>query len=88
MINNIVLAGGTTMMTGFTQRIANDLYNYFDDDFVYHPPNIVAENYRYNSTWIGASMLGSMSTFKNLFITKEEFNEIGEGRFQYFQKIF
>jgi hypothetical protein len=61
MINNIVLAGGTTMMTGFTQRIAIDLFN---ENFVYHPPNIVAENYRYNSTSGSVLQCLVRSTFK------------------------
>ena len=85
MLYNIVLAGGTSMMPGFKDRIYDEVYEGFKSDFIHLEPNVVAENNRYMSTWVGGSMLASMSTFKELFITKAEFSEHGD---RYFQKIF
>lgn len=89
MLKNIVLSGGTSMMPGFAQRIKKTLPSYFDHDIMYNGmTQIHAEGNRYISTWIGASMLSSMSTFNQLFITKEEYAEVGENRLKIFQKIF
>jgi actin beta/gamma 1 len=89
MFGNIVLSGGTTMMSGFSNRIYKELPShlsqfYYDNnntksDLEFsHLTNIVAEGYRHIAPWIGASMVASMSTFNQVFITKEDFNEGGE----------
>ena len=39
-----------------------------------------------NSAWIGASMLGSLSTFQNLRIKKSEYEELGEHRMCFISK--
>lgn len=89
MFGNIVLSGGTTMMNGFSNRIFKELPThlsqfYYDnnnsktDSEFSHLTNIVSEGYRNIAPWIGASMVASMSTFNQVFITKEDFNEGGE----------
>ncbi len=89
MLNNVVLSGGTTMMAGFPQRIKKTLSNYLDNDYNYNSsPQIIAEGNRSISTWIGASMVASMSSFDKVFIKKEDFNENGEDRLPLFSKIF
>jgi actin beta/gamma 1 len=89
MFGNIILSGGTTMMSGFSNRIYKELpthlshFNYdnsnnkSDIEFS-HLTNIVSEGYRNIAPWIGASMVASMSTFNQVFVTKEDFNEGGE----------
>ena len=93
MYNNIVLSGGTTMMSGFASRIYNDLGNQIEnrdkDLDLFRNCQIIAEGNRNIAPWIGASMVSSMSSFSQTFITKEEFLDVGENKFpNMFQKIF
>lgn len=89
MLNNIVLSGGSTMMHGFSQRIKKTLHQNFDVELPSNTPtNVISENNRYISTWIGASMVASMSSFDKVFIKKDEYNEVGEDRLSLFSKIF
>lgn len=85
MFNNIVLAGGTSMMKGFSQRIYNYLPSFLETN---EQLGVVADNLRYISTWIGASMISSMSTFNKLLITRENLTENGDDRIGVFKKIF
>jgi actin-related protein len=87
MFNNIVLAGGTSMMSGFSQRLSRSLPSYLDQGDS-NSINIVADNLRYLSTWIGGSMISSMSTFSKLLITREIWMESGEDKIGIFKKIF
>ena len=38
---------------------------------------VIAPPEREHSTWIGASILASLSTFQGMLITKEEYDEAG-----------
>lgn len=89
MLNNIVLSGGTTMMPGFSNRINMQLKDVLNrENISYNSYQVVAEGNRNISSWIGASMVSSMSSFNNVFITREEYNENGENKLNIFQKIF
>ena len=77
------------MMPGFSSRITKDLLNYQDNDWdLEYKPNVITENNRYISKWIGMSMIASMSAFDKLFITKSNYQEYGEDRFAIMAKIF
>lgn len=85
MMNNVVLAGGTTMIHGFKERVYSELLRKYFNDNKSYDIHVSAENYRNISTWIGGSMLASMSTFKELFFTKNDLKEQGE---RLYPKIF
>jgi len=71
---NIVLSGGSTMFKGIQERMEKDVT-------ALAPPTmkikIVAPPERKYSVWIGGSILSSLSTFENMWITKEEYDESG-----------
>jgi len=73
---NIVLSGGSTMYTGIADRMQKEME-------ALAPPTmkikIVAPPERKYSVWIGGSILSSLSTFQNMWITKEEYDESGPG---------
>jgi actin-related protein len=88
MIGNIVLSGGTTMIPGFQQRIKNNLVNNIDSEYGnFANSQIIAEGNRYIASWIGASMISSMSSFEKMFIKKADFMENGEERISLFSRI-
>ena len=91
MTNNIVLSGGTTMIPGFSQRIKSALPFHLKNEMmvVTHSPfQVVAEGNRDISTWIGASMIASMSSFDKIFLRREDYHESGEDRVSLFSKNF
>jgi actin beta/gamma 1 len=76
MYANIVLAGGTTMLSGFPERIEKEVSA--------HAPRgtkikVVAAPERMFAAWIGGSIFGSLSTFPEMAITREEYYETGAG---------
>lgn len=61
LYSNIVLSGGTTLCKGFGERMLHDIKRAAHSDMkikIYAPPE------RKYSTWIGGSILASLSTFR------------------------
>ncbi len=71
---NIVLTGGNTMFRGFADRLQKELAPRTPPDM---RAKVIAPPERKYSTWIGGSILTSLSTFQDCWITKEEYNECG-----------
>eukprot|EP00994_Dinema_validum_P007963 NODE_690_length_1426_cov_218.259985_g513_i0.p1 GENE.NODE_690_length_1426_cov_218.259985_g513_i0~~NODE_690_length_1426_cov_218.259985_g513_i0.p1 ORF type:complete len:224 (-),score=68.38 NODE_690_length_1426_cov_218.259985_g513_i0:100-771(-) len=73
---NIVLSGGTTMYEGLPERISKEITNLAPNAMKI---KVVAPPERKYSVWIGGSILSSLSTFQNMWIKKEEYDEAGPG---------
>ena len=71
---NTVMSGGTTMYPGIDDRMQKELTSLA-------PPTmkikIIAPPERKYSVWIGGSILASLSTFQNMWISKQEYDESG-----------
>jgi actin beta/gamma 1 len=71
---NIVMSGGTTMYPGIADRLQKDIV-------ALAPPamkiKIVAPPERKYSVWIGGSILASLATFQQMWISKQEYDESG-----------
>ncbi|XP_061672186.1 actin-3-like isoform X2 [Syngnathoides biaculeatus] len=71
---NMVLSGGSTMFPGMVDRMQKEL-----SDLA--PPTvkvkIIAPPARKYSVWIGGSILASLDTFSNMWISKQDYDEIG-----------
>lgn len=72
LYGNIVCGGGNTMFEGFTERLTKELSK--DTDYKF---KIVKSSEGNNSSWIGASIVSSLSTFTKIWISKEEYEEYG-----------
>merc|ERR1712130_734343 len=70
----VVLAGGSTMFPGFAQRIKRRTQGIVPDNVTV---DVVAIAERKYSAWIGGSILASLPTFKEMWITKKEYEEEG-----------
>jgi actin-related protein len=74
LYGNIVLSGGTTMFDGVADRMQQEITDLA-------PPSmkikIVAPPERKYSVWIGGSILSSLSTFQQMWISKQEYDESG-----------
>jgi len=71
---NIVLSGGTTMYPGIADRMQKEIIDFAPSSIKI---KIIAPPERKYSVWIGGSILGSLSTFQTLWITKDEYDESG-----------
>ncbi|VDM36061.1 unnamed protein product [Hydatigera taeniaeformis] len=72
---NIVLAGGSSMFRNLKSRLTREIGTIAQSTFkvnVSAPP----EGGKYSS-WLGGSILASLSTFQKMWITKQEYNEYG-----------
>jgi len=71
---NIVMSGGSTMYPGIADRMNKEM-------IAVAPPTmkvkVIAPPERKYSVWIGGSILASLSTFQNMWISKQEYDETG-----------
>ena len=74
LYDNTVLSGGNTMFPGIADRMQKEIT-------ALAPPSmkieIIAPSERKFSVWIGGSILASLSTFHEMWISKEEYDESG-----------
>jgi len=71
---NIVMSGGTTMFNGMSERLQKEVTSLAPSSMTI---KIVAPPERKYSVWIGGSILASLSTFEEMWVTKEEYDESG-----------
>jgi len=75
LYSSIVITGGTTLLPGFPARIQKEIDA---------PPNTAKTiipsdtSERRFSSWIGGSILGSLGTFHQMWISKSEYEETGK----------
>lgn len=72
LYKNVVLSGGSTLFKGFGDRMLQDLRRLAPKDLkiiITAPPE------RKYSTWIGGSILASLTTFKKMMISLEEYRD-------------
>jgi len=71
---NVVLSGGTTMFAGIGERMTKELSALAPSTMKI---KVVAPPERKYSVWIGGSILSSLSTFQQMWISKGEYDESG-----------
>ena len=74
MYASIVLSGGNTMFPGFAERMQKEIT-------ALAPPTslikVIAIPDRKYSVWIGGSVLASLSTFQQMWVSKQDYDESG-----------
>lgn len=77
LYSNIFVCGGNTLFTSFPERLQKQLSAYMNQNIrlklITHP----STTERKFSTWIGGSILSSLGTFHQLWLSKQEFEEHG-----------
>ncbi|XP_047315316.1 actin-7-like [Impatiens glandulifera] len=74
LFENILLCGGSTMFLGFVERLSKELTLLVPDCIKI---KVVAPPERKYSVWIGGSILASLSSFQQMWITKQQYDEFG-----------
>lgn len=74
LYKNIILSGGTSMYPGLPDRMMKEVSHLAPSTI---KCKVVAAPERKYSVWIGGSILASLSTFQDMWITKQEYDEAG-----------
>ncbi|CAF1393561.1 unnamed protein product [Adineta steineri] len=74
LYRRIVLSGGTTTISNFTDRLKQEIMKMITPNT---KVRITGESEEKYGVWIGGAVLSSLSTFQKMWITKQEYNEIG-----------
>ena len=72
MYSTIVLSGGNTMFDGFEDRLKADLKKWNEIDI-----KVIAPKERVYSVWIGGSILASLDSFQDQWMTRQKYEEEG-----------
>ena len=74
LYQNVILTGGSTCFSGLPERLKKEL-----ETLSYSPKNVRVEcpNFCKYGAWRGGSILGSLRTYRSMWITKAEYEEEG-----------
>ena len=78
LLANIVVVGGSSLIYGLNERLKQELEALYPGPRVriFSPGNVVERKF---SSWIGGSILASLGTFHQMWISKKEYDEHGPG---------
>eukprot|EP01067_Filipodium_phascolosomae_P006478 Filipodium_phascolosomae@DN473_c0_g1_i2.p1 len=74
LFGNVVLSGGSTMFPGIAERLTKELTILAPSSV---KKKVAAPPDRLYSVWVGGSILASLSTFQQMWINKQEYDESG-----------
>lgn len=74
LYNNIVMSGGSTMFAGIAERVQKEVEILAPSSMKI---KVIAPPERQYSVWIGGSILSSLSTFQQMWVSKAEYDEMG-----------
>jgi actin len=74
LFSNIVLSGTSTRFPGIADRLLKEITSLAPESI---QVKIIAAPDRKYSVWIGGSVFASLSTFQEMWISKEEYDEFG-----------
>ncbi|OAF65697.1 Actin-like protein 4, partial [Intoshia linei] len=76
LCNNIISVGGNSLIKGFNERLANELSQFKNNKIKLLSTNNIPSEKRFSS-WVGGSILASLGSFQQMWISKEEYEENG-----------
>lgn len=79
LYGSIIIAGGTTCLTGFGDRLHKSVVKMSPKDM---KVTLIAPQNRKRSCWIGGATLANLEAFKKMWITRKDYNEMGTSRLQ------
>ncbi|KAH7138338.1 actin family [Dendryphion nanum] len=76
LLGNIVVTGGSTLLYKFTDRLNQEINNLYPStrNKLIAPGSVVERKY---AAWIGGSILASLGSFHQLWISRKEYEEHG-----------
>ena len=77
MYSNIVITGGNTLFNMFPEKTQRQIYNNCAPHYKIKVTTAPSLNERKFSSWIGGSILASVGSFNQCWLSKQEFDECG-----------
>ncbi|CAI5449249.1 unnamed protein product [Caenorhabditis angaria] len=77
LFSNVTVTGGNSLILGFTERLNNDLAHKCPPTIKLRVSAAPLTTERKFGAWIGGSILGSLGTFQQMWLSKAEFDETG-----------
>jgi len=77
LYNSVIVVGGTTLINGFVERLNRELLQKTPNNMRLKLVSNNQASERRFSSWIGGSILGSLGSFQQMWISKQEFEETG-----------
>jgi actin len=74
LFGNITLAGGSTLFQGIEERLRKEIEIMVPESM---SVKIIAPVERINSVWTGGSIIGSMTNYAGMWLTKTDYDEYG-----------
>ncbi|KII67611.1 Actin-like protein 6A [Thelohanellus kitauei] len=78
ILNNIITVGGTSTLTGYSERIQHSISNALPPNFKHRFISTSYPSDRRFCAWTGGSILSSMGTFHQNWVSKTEYMEVGK----------
>lgn len=76
LVGNIIVCGGGSLLSGFSERLSIEFAKLSNFGRVRIHSNNSSNDRRFSS-WVGGSILGSLASFQQLWMTRKEFEELG-----------
>lgn len=78
LLNNVILTGAGSLIEKLPERLQSDLQQLFPNPKVRVIANSNSVERKYGA-WIGGSVLGSLGTFHQMWVSRGEYEEFGAG---------
>ncbi|KAK3068558.1 NuA4 histone acetyltransferase subunit [Teratosphaeriaceae sp. CCFEE 6253] len=78
LLGNVILTGGSSLIEKFAERLQTDLQVMYPNPRVRVIANPSSVERKYGA-WIGGSVLASLGTFHQMWVSREEYAEFGAG---------
>ncbi|XP_046367678.1 actin-like protein 6A isoform X1 [Haliotis rufescens] len=79
LYSSVIVVGGNTLVGGFTDRLNRDLSSKTPPSMRLKIIAASSSSERRFSSWIGGSILASLGSFQQMWISKQEYDEGGKG---------
>uniref|UniRef100_T1JBA2 Uncharacterized protein n=1 Tax=Strigamia maritima TaxID=126957 RepID=T1JBA2_STRMM len=80
LYGSIIVTGGNTLIQGFTERLNRDLSNKTPPSMRLKVISVGGSAERRFGAWIGGSILASLGSFQQMWISKQEYEESGKSQ--------
>ncbi|KAK2701659.1 hypothetical protein QYM36_019700, partial [Artemia franciscana] len=80
LYGNVIVTGGNSLLQGFSERLTRDLSVKTPSSMKLKIVSSNSPAERKYGAWIGGSILGSLGTFQQMWISKQEYEEGGKNQ--------
>ncbi len=80
MYGSVIVTGGNTLIQGFTERLNRDLMLKTPSNMRFKLIAASGAQERRFGSWIGGSILASLGSFQQMWISKQEYEENGKSQ--------